>query len=492
MCSLRFVTLVSAISIPALFGACGSSGNGSNTSQQGSGDGGGNDAGGGSSGGSSDSGSKESGATDGPFVRADHLPFPQVTWQGGPVIAAPEIVSVSFAGDPNASTYDELGKGIAFSMWWDAAVAGYCEGTGGTCVGDGPMGVSAPLAKPAAASYTDSAIQVWLQGEITSGAVPAPDPTMPVSNTIYVLYFPSTTMITDQNGDASCSAIDGYHSALTMTNRQQIAYAVVDECNFGTPAATLASTTATTGHEVIEAATDPGNPAGYYLDLNDPSTWGWNDVQGGEVADLCVDPFGIGGDQTNDGTFTVQRIWSIPQAAAGGDPCDPIPSGRVYFNVSPSQEVYVLPVGGSVTFEASAFSTAPTSDWSLLPQDFTDPMMRYLSFSIQGGTDTDAGPTVMVNNGSKPKITMTLLADPGPSAYGEADGVLVSVTGDPNKPTADNIWPFIIVTPADAMDAGIDAAVSMRPHGPRPFNRSTRHGLVPRRGGPTVARSIRW
>src|SRR6185312_11137627 len=99
----------------------------------------------------------------------------------------------------------------------------------------------------------------------------------------------------------------------------------------------------------------------------------------------------------------------------------------------------------SVTFEASAFSTAPTSDWTLAAQDWTDPSTQYLSFSIQGGTATDAGPVVMVNNGSKPKITVTLLKDPGASANGEADGVLLSVRGDPNNPTADNVWPFIVI-----------------------------------------------
>jgi hypothetical protein len=286
-------------------------------------------------------------------------------------------------------------------------------------------------------------------------------------------------MITDTSGATSCSAFDGYHNAMTM-GAQQVPYAVVDECDFGSPAATLAGTTGTAGHEVIEAATDPGNPTGYYLDMTNPNVWGWNDVQGGEVADMCDDIYGLGGDKASDGTFTVQRIWSNALAAAGGDPCVPVPAGSVYFNASPSQGVYVLPVGGSVTFEASAFSTAPTSDWVLSAQDFTSPMTQYLSFSIQGGTVTDAGPIVTVNNGSKPKITVTLLKDPGGTTNAEADGVLLSTRGDPSSATADHVWPFIVLTPADAMDAGIDAAISMRPRAPRPLNRWTRHGLDPR------------
>ena len=199
---------------------------------------------------------------------------------------------------------------------------------------------------------------------------------------------------------------------------------------------------------------------------------------------MCVDMYGLGGDEATDGTFEAQRIWSNAFAMLGGDPCNPKPAGKTYFNASPSQAVYVLDVGGSVTFEASAFSTLPMGDWTLVPQDWTDFSTQYLSFTIQGGTNTDAGPVVMVNNGSKPKITMTLLKDPGAAPYAEADGVLLSVTGDPSNPTADNVWPFIVMSPADAEDAGIDSAVSTRPHGQR-LNRWTRHGS-------RAARSLLW
>ncbi|HEX8794510.1 MAG TPA: hypothetical protein VF765_26375 [Polyangiaceae bacterium] len=475
MRSLRLLALVSTVFVLPTLGACGST-NGSNSSPQGGGDGGNEGGSGSSSGGPSDSGPpKESGSSgDAAFVRADHLPFPQVIYQGGPLMTAPAVVSVTFPGDPNASTYDQLGQNLAKSAYWDAVRTGYCETSGTTCVGDGPAGVSVQITTAPNATYTDQQIQTWLQTEITAKVLPAPDATMPVSNTVYVLYFPMSVSIDDGSGAMSCQAFDGYHGAMTMGS-QQVPYAIVDECDYGSPSATLAATTETAAHEAAEAATDPGNPAGFYLDTSDPNTWGWNDVVGGEVADLCTDIFGLGGDATSDGTFVVQRIWSNAFAKGGGDPCNPIPAGRTYFNASPSQAVYVLDVGGSVTFEASAFSTSPTGDWALVPQDWTDPSTPYLSFSIQGGTATDAGPVVMVNNGSKPKITMTLLKDPGGAPYAEADGVLLSVTGDPSNPTADNIWPFVVLSPADAEDAGIDSAVSMRPHAS--LNRWTRHAL---------------
>jgi len=481
MRALRLLTLLSTISALATVGACGSSSNGSNSSPQGNDDGGGNEGGsssGSSSGGSTDSGNPESGATDGPFVRADHLPFPQVVYQGGPIMTAPKVVSVTFPNDPDVSTYDQLGQGLTASMYWNAVRSGYCETGGTTCIGDGPAGVSAPIATAPSASYTDATLQTYIQTEITSGALPMPDATTPVSNTLYVLYLPASTTINDPNLGTSCTDFVGYHGAFTMGS-QQVPYAVVNECQ----GQSVAYNTETTAHEVFEAASDPSNTStGFYLDTTDPNTWGWNDVEGGEAADMCVDLFALGGDATSDGSFVVQRIWSNQFAMAGGDPCNPLPASAPYFNASPSQGIYVLDVGGSVTFEASAFSTAPVSDWTLIPQDFTDPSTAYLSFTIAGGTDTDAGPTVMVNNGSKPKITMTLLKDPGPSAYGEADGVLLSLSGDPNNPKADNFWPFVVMTPADAEDAGIDSAVSTRPK----LNRSTR----PR--GSRAARSVRW
>jgi hypothetical protein len=488
MRALHLLTLLSAISALATVGACGSSSNGSNNQPQGTGDGGGNEGGsssGGSSGGPTDSGSnQESGATDGPFVRADHLPFPQLTYQGGPIMTATKVVSVTFPGDTNASTFDQFGQNLTSSTYWDAVRSGYCETGGTTCIGDGPAGVSVQITTAPATSYTDAQLQTWIQTAITAGTLPMPDATMPVSNTLYVLYFPMSVTITDPSGATSCNQFDGYHGALTI-GAQQVPYAVVDECDYGSPQATLVATTETTAHEVFEAASDPGNPTGFYLDMADPNAWGWNDVVGGEAGDMCVDMFGLGADEATDGTFAAQRIWSNAFALAGGDPCNPKPAGKTYFNASPSQAVYVLDVGGSLTFEASAFSTAPTGDWSLVPQDWTDPSTPYLSFSIQGGTSTDAGPVVMVNNGSKPKITMKLLKDPGAAPNAEADGVLLSVTGDPSHPTADNVWPFIVVTPADAIDAGIDSAVSMRPRTPRQLNRWTRHGS-------TAAHSLRW
>jgi hypothetical protein len=428
--------------------------------------------------GTTDAGAKDVAVDHGPFTQAAHAPFPQVVYQGGGVVTAPKLVTVTFPGDTMAPQLDAFGASVASSSWWNAVRAGYCESDAGPCVGDGPAGVSVALTTAPAQNYTDSSqggpstLQTWLLAEIMSGALPKPDANA-ITNTIYLIYFPSTTTV-NLDGSPSCMGFDGYHGSATLGS-QQVVYAVIDECPLGPPPppgsptnTLLQETTLTAAHEIAEAATDPSNLAlGYYLDLNDPSTWGWSDVEGGgEVADLCVDVFGLNQDETPDGMFTAQRIWSNAHAAAGGDPCNPLLSpGEVYFNAAPKESIFVVDVGKSVTFDVEAFSTGPMADWNLSAQDWSPYMTSpYLTFSIAGAMATDAGPTLQVNNGTSLKVTVTLTQDPGDLITNDglsgADGALVSSVGDPNNPTAATYWPFIVLSPADAADSGIDAAVS--------------------------------
>jgi hypothetical protein len=400
-----------------------------------------------------------------------HAPLPQVIYQGGGVLAAPNVITVTFPGDPLATQLAAFGKSVASSSYWHTETASYCETPGAACVGDGPAGTAVALTTPPATSYTDSvsggpsSLQTWLTTAITSGVLPMPDKN-PVTNTIYALYFPSSTTIT-LDGTASCAdtGFDGYHNSMAMGS-QQIVYAVINECSpipapfpsIVTPSL-LQATTMTASHEIVESATDPdadpSAPYGYFLDTTNPSNRGWLDVAGGEIADLCLDLFNMNQDQTTDGTFTVQRIWSNTQAGSGVDPCNPIPSGETYFNAAPRQSVVVVGVGAQATFAVDAFSTAPAASWTLTAQDWTNAPATYLTFSIAGSTQTRNGPQIAVKSGSTVEVTVTLALDPSPLATSEADGVIVSLSGDPSNPTAAHYWPFVVMTPADAMDAGV-------------------------------------
>ncbi len=430
-----------------------------------------------------DSGVSASGAT----------PLPQVVYQGGPLIAAPKVVTVTFAGDTLASQLQSFGESITSSGWWDTVRQTYCEGSGGVCVGDGPPGSFVPIPVAPAPSYTDSdrggasTLQAWIANAISNGTLPEPDAD-PVSNTLYVLYFPETTTVTlDELTSCVDGGFDGYHNSM-IVGSQEIAYAVVVECASmppipGAPQPTVfESATIAASHEIVEASTDPSvTDLGYYLNTNDLGNWGWIDIAGGgEVADLCVDPFGLGQDETTSGAFTVQRIWSNAHAASGMDPCNPIPVGEVYFSASPRQTVFVLDVGASATFEVDAFSYGTMSDWTLSAQDWSDSTTTaYLDLSIAGGMQTDAGPAIQVNNGSTVRVTVSLLRDPGDLSTHEADGAIVSVSNGPGVPSA-HWWPFIVMSPGDAADAGIGPPYQMR--------RLAKAPKIHRRGAPRPLR----
>ncbi len=436
--------------------------------------------------------SGQGGVNGGP-AESQRIAFPQVVYQGGPLLTAPKVVTVTFSGDALAGQLESFGQSVTTSAWWDTVRHGYCAGSTGPCVGDGPSGSFVELPTAPAPTYSDSdrggasTLQSWLANAITTGVLPGPDAN-PVSNTLYVIYFPETTTVTlDDMTSCVNGGFDGYHGSMAMGS-QQIVYAVVVECpplppSFpGAPQPTvLQSATVAASHEIVEASTDPSvAQLAYYLDTTDPTNWGWMDIAGGgEVADLCVDPFALGQDETSSGAFTVQRIWSNANAASLLDPCNPIPEGEVYFNAAPRQSVFVLDVGASATFEVSAFSDGTMSDWTLSAADWSDSVTTsYLSFSIAGGAETDAGAEIQVNDGSTVQVTATLLADPGTLATHEADGVLVSAsTGADGVPKA-HWWPFIVMSPADAADAGIGSTYRMNRWGnPSRVHRRARRGL---------------
>jgi hypothetical protein len=323
-------------------------------------------------------------------------------------------------------------------------------------------------------------MQTFLSGAIADGSLPMPDPGA-TSNTIYVIYFPSTTTITF-DGLTSCAATGfaGYHNHLVIGG-QTVTYSVVVECapiqppmgTGVTPLTELESTTVTSSHEVIETASDPDGKTGFGIRLDDVDNWAWLDIVGGdEAADLCVDPFGINQDVTRSTvsgeTFALQRIWSNGPAAAGHDPCVPAPAGQVYFNVAPRKGFFVVDVGQSVTFEADAFADGAIPDWTLFAQDWSASVSSVLSLSIAGGTQSAAGDQIQVNRGRTVRITATLLSDTSSLATGEADGVLVSVSKANATPVA-HWWPFAVMSKAAAIASGIPGS---RLHAPRPVRRS--------------------
>lgn len=422
-------------------------------------------------------------APDGPFVEAKHLPFPQIVYQGSALVLAPELVTVTFQGDPLADELEAFGKAVEGSHWFSQVVSGYCEGKGGPCIGPGAPASSVRYPMGPEKRYTDSAnggpstLKTWLAGAITSGALPKPTAPTPsakgnLSNTLYLLYFPASTQVILDGSGGCASGTEGYHDALVYEGTQ-VAYAIIQECAGAgmevPPVTTLQGTTITASHEIVEAATDPSDfSTGYYLDLNDAAIQGWNDIEGGEVADMCVDQFLLAQDEWKEGGFTYQRIWSNAQAAAGLDPCTPITTGKSYFNAAPTRSFFTLDVGTSITFEVDAFSVGPRADWKVVVQDWNFEKHPFLEFSLAGGTfDSHRyvdGDVVEVNNGSKVSVTMKLLRDPATAYNGEADGAVVSFTGEMTTAPA-SFWAFSVLTPAEAKRDHLRAGAPRRRRG---------------------------
>src|ERR1700722_12898613 len=81
-------------------------------------------------------------------------PFPQVPNRGGPVLTAPEIVTVTFPGDPLASQLESFGA--TFETWSNGSMvqSSYCD-LDGTCITQASAKNVRLTAAPAS-SYTDS------------------------------------------------------------------------------------------------------------------------------------------------------------------------------------------------------------------------------------------------------------------------------------------------------------------------------------------------
>ncbi len=298
-------------------------------------------------------------------------------------------------------------------------------------------------------------------------------------------------------GGQSCQSFGGYHNAMTYTDgKTAIAYAILPDCPTGDPVSDLQEVTIAASHEIIEATTDPGtnNTLSWYLDQpmaqdagvtlnqfrNDP--WGMTE-QFAEVGDNCESIL-LSDWQLDSGAY-VQRIWSTSAAAAGHNPCVPVPAGEAYYNASTDKALYVASVGDTFTVDVSAFSDMARASWRLDAIDNTQTQMTdssgvnplpYLKVEFVGGVANDPFTTLTcVNNGTTGQLKVTLLADPDTDMslqqleWPEADGVIYSVdlTDPISYPTQDGgmgttypyqFWPFAVITPTTAASLGVTSA----------------------------------
>jgi hypothetical protein len=320
---------------------------------------------------------------------ASHPPLPTVVSGGGPTLANPVFIPITFPGDPNVDDITTFTAEIGQTNYWSTIVTQYGVGaaTSGTpivlTIAQEPTGIGGTI--------DDSAVQSWLQTQLDSGGVLTG---LNSPNTVFAVYFPSGTTITLQ-GQQSCQSFGGYHSNFTTTDTgQNVTYAVLPRCaSFPTASTTLVGVDAITGpasHEYLESATDPQPETNAAYVQPDQADIIWEFVMGGgEIGDLCV-PFPTAffkpTTEPSGFTYMVQRAWSNSAALASQDPCEPEPTGEVYFNsiavlpaatlmfgsMSVAVNAVTIPLHGSKTVEVDLYSSGPVGPWSVQAVDVAE------------------------------------------------------------------------------------------------------------------------
>lgn len=393
---------------------------------------------------------------DAPFETASHTPLPQLLYGGIAVLHHPHIVTVTFAGDGNADTFEKFAAQLGDTQWWMAWSVSYCSSVG-NCVGK-PTTDKVRLGVTAAKSYTDSTvaggaatIQQFIKTHIDNADLPAP-----VTDTVYLIYFPQGTQISLASGGGqvakSCQQFGGYHHSMKY-GAGQIAYAIVPECkNGGNGMSALDNIILAASHEIAEAVTDPyfeqtqfgEMPGGFNLNMQDYNSIPWVlALGGGENADLCPDLPYAGFGHAEENGYKLSRVWSNAAAKASHNPCVPADPGP-YFNAAPDKKGTHIKIekGASATIALHAFSDMPTQPWTVTAIDI-DPFQG-------GGTalqfDFDGKDSVTVNNGDVVNLTITRDAfAQAASPYG-AIFYVMSTSADGQ---ATNMWPIWTYTNAE-------------------------------------------
>jgi hypothetical protein len=324
---------------------------------------------------------------------AFNVEVPQVTDNGGGVVANAKFVPVVFSGETLGPSIAAFMSAVGGSTYWATIGAEY---------GVGPA-TSSPLVVDTyapASAITDAEIQAWLANAIATdprflalsaspdaGIQPADPSAVPPADTVYVLFYPAGVSIDDGAGE-SCAAFGGYHFNFNLGNGASVVYAVVPRCPNFDMLNGIEEVTAVTSHELIEATTDPQPYTSPGFVGTDQDHFIWELVLGnGEVGDMCsflpnafIYPTDTGFD-----SYLVQRTWSNQAALLHEDPCVPAVGEPAYFGAVPetTEVSFVdqgmtyqtlgtqIPVGNTATVTLDLFSTGPTSGpWTVYLLDY--------------------------------------------------------------------------------------------------------------------------
>jgi hypothetical protein len=285
---------------------------------------------------------------------------------GGPVLSAAVVVTVTWSTDPDAATYEAFGDSIGGSTYWKDINAEYGVGPATSGATNHVRITTAPPK-----SFADSDLDTLVDTNAGAGW-PAP-----TANTLYAIYLPPGSTLTSGGQDLCAGGVGGYH---TESQKKGLVYAIMPHCsNFQTADVELASS-----HELNEAATDPhpGSKTAYAgFDQNHLAFEFFNQFQD-ELGDAC-ESFKEATDSTDLTPYVVQRQWSNKSAAAGSHWCLPALNEPFYnttflpqtkldeisVDLTPlgqgagktTSKGFKLAVGASTTFAIGFFSDSPTN-----------------------------------------------------------------------------------------------------------------------------------
>ena len=225
-----------------------------------------------------------------PELTAAPAPAAQLTYRNGPLLTAVEVFTIFWGAawqeSANAALIGKINQFFDFILTsqlmdqlGEYSVAGQSIGHGSR------IGTTTLVSPPPGASVDDSAVQQFLQQQITAGTLPPTN-----ANTLYFVFLPNGVQVV-QGGGASCQVFCGYHDVFG----NNIYYAVMpfpgcSGCMGGL--AVFDALTSTTSHELCEAVTDPIPGQGWYDDSN------------GEIGDICA------WKTRTLGGYTIQLEWS--------------------------------------------------------------------------------------------------------------------------------------------------------------------------------------
>lgn len=343
-----------------------------------------------------------------------HPALPQVPYRGGPLLKTPQMVVVTFDGDPNQAALTDHARWM-MATWLPKVASEYQIGAG-SVLGSVSLG-------PAPQTISETELETQIGLSINAGTFPAPGP-----GVFYMVYVPAATTLTLPGGNA-CDGLIGSHAEATYLTTSFV-YGFVASCaNTAYPL----GLTGVPGEELIASrvvaslVTNPefnANPA--YAFPADPGTvWSY---LGRDVTAFCR----LAQTPYRDGAFYAQRIYSNAAAATGNqDPCVPADAAAPYISIASMQLDAQVAAGRSANVPFVAWSNGASPTWTL-------------GFRIAPGSDFQ--PTVQIAPGSVSPGTAGTISVGVPAGATAGQRALVEILSQQAGSTSPiAMWPLLVV-----------------------------------------------